>query len=74
MSVQKIEGFLYSCDKCRVEHRADGMTGHYTQSTPPNWMSLNWWIGECSHRGDVLLCPSCSVGIKLAIDNMRDSE
>jgi rRNA maturation endonuclease Nob1 len=61
MAVNKIEGFLYRCDACGTEHRDEGTTGHYTQSTPPSWLWLKWWGGEDLEffRGEKLLCDSC---------------
>lgn len=64
MGVWKISGFLYSCDNCSTQHRQENADGHYTNSTPPDWMSLRYYVGA-GRDGMIekLLCPRCNAEI-----------
>lgn len=64
MAVQEIpKAYEYTCDKCGAKHRQENASGHYANSTPPDWMSLR--ISEYSKAPvDALLCGACK---KLAV-------
>jgi len=62
MSVKKFEGFIYTCESCDKIHRQEGATGHYTQSTPPGWLSFSYYIGDGGepYQQQKLVCDECS--------------
>lgn len=38
--IEPITGFIYHCDNCGGRHTQNNSTGHYTQSTPPGWLTI----------------------------------
>lgn len=65
MSIEEVpKSYIYKCDVpgCRARHTQANATGHYTNSTPPYWLSVDWagWIdgmnGLKSNFTKFLLC------------------
>lgn len=61
MSIREIpRSFEYQCDGCPQTHVQEGAGGHYTNSTPPNWLTIIIRPGESGRGGtEKLLCPDC---------------
>lgn len=61
MTVEEIpRSFKYTCDSCGTYHIQQGSTGHYTESTPPNWMTIKTFRLPAGYRIQ-LWCPVCIV-------------
>lgn len=63
MSVKEIpKAYEYTCDQCGVTHRQENASGHYSNSTPPDWMSL--LVRRYNKVPvDILLCDRCEATI-----------
>lgn len=61
MSIREIpKSYEYQCDGCPVTHVQEHAGGHYTNSTPPHWVTVIIRGGEGSGGGaEKLLCPDC---------------
>jgi hypothetical protein len=59
MTIREIpKSYEYRCDKCGATHLQENASGQYSNSTPPEWMSLR--VGEYSKAPvDILLCQGC---------------
>lgn len=65
MAIKEIpKSYEYCCDKCGASHVQQNASGHYTNSTPPNWYRLR--INSDYYRYPVadgeptrLLCQKC---------------
>ncbi len=75
MAIKKIEGFLYTCDRCGATHEQNGGTGHYTNSRPPGWLRLTV-LGTALCRSGYDLCEKCKsdviavLGVQLEEDEI----
>lgn len=49
--------FKYTCDRCGDEHVQENAAGHYSNSRPPNWSSVQV-LGRPLESS--LLCDDCS--------------
>lgn len=63
MSIRSIPvAFEYKCDQCGAIHLQENASGHYANSTPPDWMNL-----VISFYGkspiNILLCGNCELPI-----------
>ena len=38
--------FEYTCDRCGNNHIQENANGHYTNSCPPDWLSLRFNFNE----------------------------
>jgi len=66
MAIEEIpRSFVYKCDFCGVWHTQANAAGHYTNSTPPGWMTLqfNYSAEEIASSiprpREKLLCREC---------------
>jgi len=66
MAIKKIEGFIYTCDRCGVTHTQDGGSGHYTNSCPPGWLRVDVH-GEPRYLDEHNLCAKCSDAVVSAL-------
>jgi len=67
MSIREVpKSYEYECDWCSDVHKQGYAAGHYTNSTPPLWVTLRVTIGGKAPV-DVLLCPKCW-------DNFREKD
>lgn len=39
-TIREIRGFEYECGKCGATHIQDNANGHYSNSTPPGWITV----------------------------------
>ena len=68
MAVTEIpRSFLYTCDRCKAEHVQPNPAGHYTESTPPGWMTVQLYragkdsvMPSSPIRKRKLLCDACT--------------
>lgn len=72
MSVTEIpKAYEYTCDKCGAKHRQENASGHYSNSTPPGWLSLR--IAHYNKAPtDYLLCDKCQVPIVAVVNLLQD--
>lgn len=70
MSVVEIpKAYEYTCDNCGAKHRQENASGHYTNSTPPNWMSLR--VARYNKgTTEYLLCEKCEVPIAAVVNQL----
>jgi len=63
MTVKEIpKSFLYTCDQCGTPHLQENASGHYNNSTPPDWLSIR--LSRYSKIPvDILLCDKCEATI-----------
>lgn len=56
------KSFEYTCDRCNTTHRQESAEGHYTESTPPGWMTVKTIHMDeklNQSRVSILLCDGC---------------
>ena len=80
MAVREIpKAFEYVCDLCGAVHRQENASGHYSNSRPPYWISVN--VGADAHdfQGAAvadasvkrLLCDKCGPRVVAAINLVK---
>jgi len=59
MAIREIpKSFEYHCDRCPETHVQENASGHYSNSTPPKWLSLTIaTYNKAPHT--ILLCDKC---------------
>lgn len=77
MTIKEVpKSYVYTCDLCGAEHVQENAGGHYSNSTPPDWMKLmvggngrRWsYPGEPINK---LLCESCGERTLQAIERVE---
>jgi hypothetical protein len=56
------KSFEYTCDRCGATHRQESAEGHYTESTPPEWLTIKTIHMSKKYNQNrlaVLLCTNC---------------
>lgn len=75
MTIREIpKAYEYICDKCGEKHLQQNASGHYTNSTPPQWYRLTIngdfykypSFDGVPHR---LLCRPCGDGIRKVLND-----
>jgi len=65
MTIKEIpRSYEYTCDKCGAKHNQENASGHYHNSTPPDWLSLKAYHCRFEDKqdivpADILLCRVC---------------
>ena len=59
MSIREIpKSWEYKCDRCGVTHHQENASGHYSNSTPPMWVTIR--VSRYSNAPvEILLCDGC---------------
>lgn len=76
MTIREIpKSYEYTCDGCGVTHIQEGAGGHYTNSTPPGWLTLKAQgdalcnsLGGKGYFREKLLCSDCALPIIKLMD------
>ena len=63
MAVEEFQGFTYTCDRCGKMHMQQNASGHYTNSTPPDWGRVKYTPSSEARIPmkpfDYLICDNC---------------
>lgn len=69
--------YNYICQRCGDIHRQENATGHYADSTPPEWMTITIIDNsnpEGRARRVILLCEKCTELAKVHMQQLMIKE
>jgi hypothetical protein len=68
MAIREIpKSFEYECDLCLFPQKG---AEYYTNSVPPQWARLGFFVGERPGSIALLLCPQCAAAMEAVITKM----
>lgn len=75
MTIREIpKCYEYKCDKCEVTHLQENASGHYGNSTPPQWYRLRinsdfYRYPAANEEPSRLLCRKCGDALRKVLND-----